>query len=241
MEDFDRNANKTDQAYESLKHRILNLELPPGYPLREVELSEMLHMSRTPVRSAIKRLTADGFAESMGANRIRVSTVSADAFNDIFQLREVLEDLCVSLAACTWHSMTELEALRDILKQQEELLVPQAIDSRAFLELDRKFHHMLATLSGNHLLAVEMIRIYDLYWRYIFYGLFYNRSRMILQEHKSIVDAIEKQDSSLAQRAMRNHLERAKGEIMLGLARGYNPREELQHIRKGYSLDSISE
>ena len=49
-------GSKTKQAYELIKQKILMLEYAPGQPLRELELSEQLSMSRTPIRAAIERL-----------------------------------------------------------------------------------------------------------------------------------------------------------------------------------------
>ena len=56
-------GSKTKQAYELIKQKILMLEYAPGQPLRELELSEQLSMSRTPIRAAIERLVADCFVD----------------------------------------------------------------------------------------------------------------------------------------------------------------------------------
>ena len=51
-------GSKTKQAYELIKQKILMLEYAPGQPLRELELSEQLSMSRTPIRAATSRSMA---------------------------------------------------------------------------------------------------------------------------------------------------------------------------------------
>ena len=53
----------TDKAYIELKRRILENGLPPGSQLMEVELAELLNISRTPAREAMTRLEAEGFVE----------------------------------------------------------------------------------------------------------------------------------------------------------------------------------
>ena len=238
MTDSDKTVNKAEQAYLEIKNKILMLEFPPEYPLREIDLSEQLCVSRTPIRTAIDRLVSDGFAEEAGSNRNIVSRVSADAFMEIYQLRETLEDLCVSLAVYAWQDSAEIQPLRDILQEQLTMTEYPTIDSRAFLLADRKFHHMLAVLSHSKLLEQEMMRIYDLYWRYIFYSLYKNRSTQIVQEHMDVIDAIERRDSISAQAGMKRHLSRAKDEILLGLARSYNPNTELPSVQAGYSLST---
>lgn len=238
MTNNDKTENKAEQAYSEIKKRILMLDLPPECPLREIDLSQQLHMSRTPVRAAISRLVAEGFAEETGSNRNVVSHVSADSFMEIYQLRETMEDLCVALASYAWQNSIEIEPLRRIVKEQLVLTKCSSIDSRAFLLTDRRFHYQLAELSQNKLLAQEMMRIYDLYWRYIFYSLYKNRSTQIVQEHMDIISAIERRDGSNARANMKNHLDRAKDEILLGLARNYNPATELRTVREGYSLST---
>ena len=73
-------GSKTKQAYELIKQKILMLEYAPGQPLRELELSEQLSMSRTPIRAAIERLVADCFVDETAGKRTVVSGVSVDNF-----------------------------------------------------------------------------------------------------------------------------------------------------------------
>ena len=49
-----------DQAYHTMKERILNLTYPPGMQLTETMLAEELNMSRNPIRTALKTLHAEG-------------------------------------------------------------------------------------------------------------------------------------------------------------------------------------
>ena len=50
-------------AYQSLRSDIMEGMLAPGSVIAEVEQSERLGVSRTPVREAISRLLAEGLAE----------------------------------------------------------------------------------------------------------------------------------------------------------------------------------
>lgn len=228
--------NKAELAYNQIKEKILSLEFPPRYPLREIELSQLLDMSRTPVRSAIAQLISDGFVEELGPKRNIVSSVSVDSFMSIHQVREVLEDLCVWLAAYAWNDPVEIVKIRSQLQEQITMTEELTIDSRAFLRADRAFHRALADLSRNPLLAQEMMRVYDLYWRYIFYSLHMDASRQIVQDHLDILDAIESRDTGRAKTRMREHLTLAKDSILMGLAKGFEPARELPLVKGGYAL-----
>ncbi len=229
-------GSKTKQAYELIKQKILMLEFAPGQPLREVELSELFSMSRTPIRAAIELLVADCFAEETAGKRTIVSPVSVDSFIELYEIREALETLCVSLAAYAWQDHGEIEKAQELIRQQFLLADQVPVDSRAVQEVDRAFHGVLAHLSSNKLLEEETVWIYDLCLRYIFYSMHMNWSTRIAQEHKDILEAIEHRDSQLAQAHVRNHLSKVKDAVLMGLAKGFDPSVELQNAREGYTI-----
>ncbi|WP_292231917.1 GntR family transcriptional regulator [Mesorhizobium sp.] len=48
------------RVYSELRHNILNMSLPPSYPLDEVSLSQLFNLSRSPIREALVRLASEG-------------------------------------------------------------------------------------------------------------------------------------------------------------------------------------
>ena len=82
-------------VYESLKTKILNLELKPGTLLDETELSRQYHLSRSPVREALIRLSAEGLVETRA----------------LVQARDVLADV-LERADTAGDRVTHAEALR---------------------------------------------------------------------------------------------------------------------------------
>jgi len=88
----------SDRAYEALRRDIVEWRLSPGTALPEVELGERLGLSRTPVREAIARLSADGLAVQQ-AGRLVVAPVLPDAVDRLFDARQVLEVATARLAA----------------------------------------------------------------------------------------------------------------------------------------------
>lgn len=86
-------------AYERLREDIIQWRLQPGAALGEVELSERFGVSRTPVREALLRLTAEGLVTTDGGRTATVSVVSLDHIRDLYELREALETQAARLAA----------------------------------------------------------------------------------------------------------------------------------------------
>lgn len=80
-----------DQAYEAIKQNILNLTYPPGSPLTEARLTGELGMSRSPVRTAIRMLQAEGLIVTDYYKSMTVKEITDEDINQIYQLRELIE------------------------------------------------------------------------------------------------------------------------------------------------------
>ena len=87
----DKSTSLADQAYEKIKENILNLTWPPGMPLTEARLTDELGMSRSPIRSAIHRLQAEGLITTDYYRSMTVSEITDKDIHEIYQLRELLE------------------------------------------------------------------------------------------------------------------------------------------------------
>ncbi|MFJ5957851.1 GntR family transcriptional regulator [Paenarthrobacter sp. NPDC092416] len=89
----------SDRAYAVLREDIVQWRLRPGAVLAEVELSERLGVSRTPVREALGRLTAEGLTRAAGGRGVVVTDISLESIDELFELRETLEVRAAGLAA----------------------------------------------------------------------------------------------------------------------------------------------
>lgn len=89
----------SDKAYEALRTDIVEWRLRPGAVLGEVEQAERLGVSRTPLREALARLTADGLAVQQRGRGVVVSDVSVEHVDDLFALRRALEVESARIAA----------------------------------------------------------------------------------------------------------------------------------------------
>ena len=89
----------SDKAYAALREEIIEWRLLPGTVLAEVEQSERLGVSRTPLREALSRLTAEGLTTTAGGRGVVVTDISLDDIDELFELRETLEGRAAALAA----------------------------------------------------------------------------------------------------------------------------------------------
>jgi DNA-binding GntR family transcriptional regulator len=89
----------SDKAYAALMHEIVDGVLEPGTVLGEVDTSRRLGVSRTPLREALSRLTADGLVMAQSGRGVVVTEVSLDNITELYEVREALEEQAARLAA----------------------------------------------------------------------------------------------------------------------------------------------
>lgn len=93
-----RAVRASDVAYARLRSEIIDWQLEPGTPLGEIETAARLGVSRTPVREALARLTAEGLVSSV-SRTARVAPLSRELVIELYELREALETSAARLAA----------------------------------------------------------------------------------------------------------------------------------------------
>lgn len=93
----EKTSSLTLRAYERIKQNILNLTWPPGMPLTEAMLTKELGMSRSPVRSAIQLLAAEGLIVSDYHKSMTVKGLTDKDIIEMYQLRELIESAAFKL------------------------------------------------------------------------------------------------------------------------------------------------
>ena len=235
MSDQVLRENKADEAYALIKEKIIDFEYMPGMAVTELDLCKQLNMSRTPVRIALARLTAEGFITEIGPKKNMIADVSVDSFIDVYRIREALDLLSVRTACYTWHNKSEIDGLRRMIEEQKELTSKAQVDSRAFLKMDKEYHKAIVAMTRNKLLCKEIAYIYDLYWRYDFYSIHVSGYRTTVTEHERIADAIERRDATQCVEQTKQHLETVKEFILVGIAKGFTPLN-MNNAKIGYVL-----
>ena len=144
----------SDRAYASLRDDIIEWRILPGTVLAEVEQSERLGVSRTPLREALSRLTAEGLTTAAGGRGVVVTDISLDDIDELFELRETLEGKAAALAAERGDAAV-FEALRVELLQAPHLINGSDPGRHAYYELAGRLDAAIAEAiaAGNPRLA----------------------------------------------------------------------------------------
>lgn len=202
-----------EKVYHELEEEILTGKLKRGEALTEISLSKRLGVSRTPVRSAIRRLTEDGLIETV-ANRgsVVVGITEADMI-DIYRVRVRLEGLASKLAAeCI--SKEGLDTLTEAVELAEFYISKK--DTEKLKELDSVFHETVYKEANNRWLARTLSELHKKIRTYRKLSLTVpGRLEASVAEHRQILDAIARGDSAEADRLTSLHIEAATDSMML--------------------------
>ena len=89
---MEKDNSLTNKAYETIRQQIFDFDLFPGQIVSDYLLSKELNMSRTPIRQALMRLKNEGLLEEqIGKKNYRVSTITKEDIQDLFDFREGIE------------------------------------------------------------------------------------------------------------------------------------------------------
>ncbi|MGY2892438.1 GntR family transcriptional regulator [Deinococcus sp. UYEF24] len=199
---FTRPTLIRESVYDHLRDAILNGEFLPAERLGEVELTERLGVSRTPIREAIGRLTQDGLLESTPGRGVRIRVVSAAEARDAYLVRETLDGLAAALAAKA-HTPADAVALAATLKALE---TASSEDYREQTRLDLAFHRHVAQAAHN-LPLLDLAR--DLEQRIALVKhqtRVYNSHPQTAEQHRAILQAVLDRDETAAREYAMSHV-----------------------------------
>ena len=216
LEKLKTQGTLSDKAYKSLKDNILSLELKPGEVLLEDRLSEMLGISRTPIREALKKLAYEGLVSYSVGKGNCVTELNMEYFLNIYTIRDSLETLAVRLATKN-RTEADIKNLRKLIADQTNIANQTVLDDRHYLEVDRRFHIKIASSSKNDMLVRYLNQINESYNRYLFFTRFDRRAIKVIGEHTEIIDAIEEGNAKEAIEVMIGHLNGVRESIETAL------------------------
>jgi DNA-binding GntR family transcriptional regulator len=192
-----------DIVYVRIRDRIADLTFPPGESLREVALSSLFGVSKTPIREALVRLERDGLVEIVPYRGARVRSYTPEDVRELFDARGILETECVRRAAAQ-RDPGVIEALEANLAETADALAA-GDEARAAAGLDA-FDDILFGILDNRLLTDVFERLSVHLKRIGKIGASVERFRESLEFHRGIVEAVRAGDSAGAVREMRAHI-----------------------------------
>lgn len=197
----------SERAYVTLRSDIINWRLTPGTVLGEVELSERLGVSRTPIREALAKLTAEGLTEPQSGRGMVVSEISLDHLDELFELRTALECKAAELAAQRRNPDVFLD-LHEKLTNAGELITAQDPARTDYYQLAGELDSAVDAAVGNHYLnlALKNLRVHLVRVRRLGKD---NPARLrdAAREHAAIALAIANGNPTVASAATTVHLD----------------------------------
>lgn len=191
--------------YETLRKDILEMSLAPGTVLEEAGLSARFEMSRTPIREALVRLTADGLVSTLPNRNTIVSTINFAELPTYFEALTLMYRVTTRAAAkkrTPDHLMNMREhqtAFADAVAQHDALRM---------IESNREFHVAVAEAGGNKYFTQLFTRLLDEGRRILrlYYATFDDHlPRQYVDEHEQIIAAIEARDAELCDSLAAQH------------------------------------
>jgi DNA-binding GntR family transcriptional regulator len=206
-----------DSAYASLKTMILTGALQPGERLIEIELAARLKVSRTPLREALNMLGRDGLVDNRPHQGFFVTLFDLKAFEDSFDMREVLDGHAAEKAA-ELIGAEDKRALQQIILDCETLAAEPERTIESYIEemqIGLDIHRIIARASGNAVLAETLSKILDRYQYFVWMELLWlDEWAITRKEHAEIVAAICSGDKERAGDLARQHVRGSKTTIL---------------------------
>jgi DNA-binding GntR family transcriptional regulator len=205
-----------EQVAQRLRQMLVESRISPGAKLNERELAEVLQVSRTPLREAIKMLAAEGLVELLpNRGAIAVSLSEADVLNT-FEVMAGLEGLSGELAA---QRITD-EELAEIKAMQFEMMAAYTRrDLSNYYRINAQIHSAINAAAKNPVLTATYkqvnARLQALRFRSNQDGEKWKRA---MKEHEKMIDALQARDSAAMRELLVAHL-RSKCDAVIGQLR----------------------
>lgn len=202
---LEKNENESigDYAVRVIEYNIINMFLPPGLFISEQIMSDLLGISRTPIREAFSRLEKVKFIEIYPQKASRVSLIDIGIIDETSFMRRTLEKEIIKMV-CDNCSEDDFELLKENIFQYKKNIKHD--DLYKLLNIDNNFHEILF-LIANKKLTYNIVKdsIKHLNRARIFNIIEMDRNRT-LKEHQDILKTIKEKDSQKAVSLIEMHL-----------------------------------
>jgi len=224
VEAVEAGGSQAVKAQLRLREMILAGELPSGARIAELAIVKKLGVSRTPIRAALVRLEQEGLLQALPNGGFAVRTFSERDVADAIEMRGTVEGLLARLAAERGAPAVVLSEASDCLDQIDAVLNRPALDDEAFLRyvtLNQKFHNLLSQMADSAVISRELDRVVMLPFAspsaFVIVQANSPGARDMLvvaqDQHRRVLDAIERREGARAESIMREHSRIAQGNL----------------------------
>lgn len=177
-----------------------------GEKLNEVRLCEQLGVSRTPLREALRKLSAEGLVELLPNRGAFVAEISIEELRHTFEVMSILEGSCARLAADRFTN-ADLDALEALHKKLEDLYHKN--DHHGYVKHNQYYHAFIQEKTGNPVLGKMVARLRGRVLLHRFRQIYRpGRLDSSIDEHRELMEAFRAREGERAEKLMRRHLQR---------------------------------
>ncbi len=212
MMDVHKPVSLAGQVFERIERAVLSGEYAIGTVLTETQLCKDLGVSRTPVREALFRLEEEHLVRTTPKGALVLGITEQD-LKDVYDVRLRLEPLAGRLC-CERITEEEKNSMKEAVDLQEFYVKKQ--NPAQIRSLDSDFHDMLYTFSGSRVLEEILVPLHRKVQKYRQVSVSDpEHAEHSSAEHRNILDAILAGDPDQTEKAVLEHVTRAR-ERMLG-------------------------
>jgi DNA-binding GntR family transcriptional regulator len=204
----ERALSLEERAYRAIRARIIESPMLEPQSYTETELAELVGVSRTPVREALKRLRAEQVVELRPKGGVWVNPVTPAFADEVYTIRALLEGHAARVAA-TRIDDDGLRRLREIALLVEHNYHEGRRERLA--ELYGEFHARILAAAQLPLLEAHLEQL-ETHMQRFRRVTSVNPAILVpsREEHLEIIDALERRDAAAAERAAYRHVIRLK-------------------------------
>ncbi|MCC7274795.1 MAG: GntR family transcriptional regulator [Alphaproteobacteria bacterium] len=193
---------KESQVAEFLRERIISGYFARGQKLKQAEIAQMLDLSITPVREALKLLEAQGYVLGSSHRGAVVAPFQVGEAEELFDLRLLLETR-LTLEASRRIDPAAIGALEAI--NQEIARAARRHDNDAVRSANFRFHFRLYEIAGQAQ-TLHFVRILWAKYPFDLLTVMPRRQFGVRDEHRAILEALRAGDPDAAARSMQDHI-----------------------------------
>ncbi len=202
------------QAYDAFTRHLLDRHLKPGQFVTQRDLAALVGFPLGAIREMIPRLEAEGLVQTLAQRGLQITGADPRLIRYAFQLRDMIEsEAIVHFVRTAADAVVEREvaALADMAERAQEGEIGPSLVAQA-QAIDWGFHDLIVESLGNPLLN-DVHRVNAIRIRIMMYDRVTLSPEVLapaLDEHKPLLDAVQKRDPKAALKALKLHLASAR-------------------------------
>ncbi|MGE4247966.1 MAG: GntR family transcriptional regulator [Parvibaculaceae bacterium] len=205
------------QALNELREMIVRGDLKAGEKIAEASVCEMLGISRTPLREALKLLSAEGLIELRPNRGAAIAPLRVEELTSLFEVVAGIERLAAELAALRL-TPDDIGRLRALQEEMERYFGHG--DRKDYFRLNQEVHGLIVSGAKNEVLSATHAWLFARAERARYLALDV-RGRWLesVDEHRAILEALEARDAEKAGRLLETHIKHTGTAVLAALAR----------------------